>query len=189
MYALRKAPLAVLAALALAVPAAAQVPLPEEPQQQEGLIQALEADGRFSTLVQAIRTAGLEEQLAAEGPYTIFAPTDEAFQNLPEGKLDELTANPEQLKAVLGLHVVSQSLESSAITEESQRVTTLEGSELELTREGETVRVQPAPGPAREVMGEEEAATLETVATVERADWTASNGVIHVIDRVMLPPM
>lgn len=183
MFALRT-PLAVLAAAAFAVPAAAQVEAPQV--QQETLIQALEADGRFATLVEAIRTAGLEESLSGEGPFTIFAPTDEAFASLPEGKLDELKADPAALKAVLTMHVVPQSLAASTITEESQRVTTLEGSELELTREGEVVRVQPAPGAAREVMGAEEAPAA-TVATVERADWTSSNGVIHVIDTVLLP--
>lgn len=185
MFSLRRAPLAALAALAIAVPASAQVEQPVEPQ-QPGLIETLEADGRFGTLVQAIRSAGLEEQLAAEGPYTIFAPTDEAFQALPEGKLDELLANPEQLKSILSGHVVQQSLESTAITEESQRVTTLAGTELEVTREGETIHVQPAPGAAREVMTEEEA-TPETMATVQSTDVAASNGVIHVIDTVLLP--
>ena len=185
MFALRTTPLAVLAIAALALPAAAQVEAPQVTE-QETLVQALEADGQFTQLVEAIRAAGLEEALAGEGPYTIFAPTDAAFAALPEGKLDELKANPEMLKSVLGLHVVQQSVAASTITEEAQRLPTLAGTEIEVVREGETVRVQPAPGPAREVMGEEETAT-PTSATVERADWTASNGTIHVINTVHLP--
>lgn len=183
MSARTRMPLAVLAALAIAVPVSAQVE-EQAPPQQEGLIQALENEGRFSTFVELVRTAGLEESLA-QGEHTIFAPTDEAFQSLPEGRLDELKANPEQLRQVVQSHIVPQSLQSMSITEEAQRVMTLAGTEIEVIREGETIRVQPAPGPAAEMMGEVE--TAATSATVETADLTATGGVIHAIDTVLLP--
>lgn len=179
MYKLQITPLAVLAALALSAPA-------PQPPTQENVLAALESDGNFTTLVSAIRAAGLEEALSAEGPITIFAPTDAAFEKLPEGRVQELLADPATLKSILSLHVVPKAVAGTDITDESMRLTTLAGSDLLVVREDGNVVVQTAPTPAREVMTEEEEAGM-VVATVGRADLSASNGVIHAIDTVLLP--
>jgi uncharacterized surface protein with fasciclin (FAS1) repeats len=125
------------------------------------------AAGSFSTLLAAVRAAGLEETLRGDGPFTVFAPTDEAFAALPEGTVAALLENPEQLRAVLTYHVVPGKVMASDVVG-LDRATTVQGSSLEIrTHEG-----------AVHVGG----------ATVTAVDIAASNGVIHVIDRVLLPP-
>ncbi len=125
------------------------------------------ADGRFATLVTAIEAAGLAETLSGDGPFTIFAPTDQAFAALPEGTLDELLADIPALTNVLLYHVVEgQVMAADVATLES--ADTLLGQPLTITVEGDTVKVNDA----------------QVVVT----DVEASNGVIHVIDTVLLPP-
>jgi uncharacterized surface protein with fasciclin (FAS1) repeats len=194
MIARRTTPFLVLAALAVTVPLAAQDPPPPPPppelqEEQQGIVQALEAQGNFSTFVNAIRTAGLEEQLSGDGQYTVFAPTDEAFAALPEGKLEELMADPEALKELVSLHIVQESLPASSITEEARTVNTLQGSGVEVVREGESVRITSA-GAAQEVIpGQEKPAAAGPSAMVIQPDLaTASNGVIHAVDTVLLAP-
>ena len=121
----------------------------------------------FSTLVAAVEAAGLVETLKGEGPFTVFAPTDEAFAALPEGTLDELLADPEALTAILTYHVVPGSVMSSDLTD-GMTAATVEGGELTFTV-GDTVMVNDA--------------------TVTMPDVAASNGVIHVIDTVLMPEM
>lgn len=120
---------------------------------------------QFTTLVAALKAAGLVETLAGEGPFTVLAPTDAAFAALPEGALDSLLADKAALTRVLTLHVVSGKAMATDVAGLSS-VTTVEGSTLPVST-GDGVAV----GGAK----------------VVKADIEASNGVIHVIDRLILP--
>jgi uncharacterized surface protein with fasciclin (FAS1) repeats len=124
----------------------------------------------FSTLVQAIEAAGLTETLAAAGPYTVFAPTNQAFEALPAGTLDQLLQpeNQETLTQILTYHVLPQGVTAAEIV--AGEVDTVAGSPLTVTVDDATGNVS--------VNG----------ATVVQADIPASNGVIHAIDQVLLPP-
>jgi uncharacterized surface protein with fasciclin (FAS1) repeats len=128
---------------------------------------AVEA-GSFETLVTAVKEAGLVEVLSSEGPFTVFAPTDEAFAKLPAGTLEALLADKEALKAVLTYHVIPGKVMASDVME-AQRV-------QPETVQGETLNVRVADGSVR-----------VDDATVVQPDVEASNGVIHVIDTVVLP--
>ena len=132
---------------------------------------AVEADG-FDTLVQALKAADLVGALKGDGPFTVFAPTDEAFAALPDGQLQSLLKeeNKAQLQAILQYHVVSGKAMASDVT----------GLDAAPTLEGRSVQFQVDDGTVK-VMG-------QNVATVAQADIEASNGVIHVIDTVLLPP-
>ena len=121
--------------------------------------------GSFSTLLTALDAASLTSVLEGEGPFTVFAPTDEAFAALPAGTLEGLLADPDQLAKVLTLHVVSGESDAADVVQLTE-VITVEGSTLMIdTTDGVSV------GGAK----------------VVAADVFASNGVIHVIDRVILP--
>jgi uncharacterized surface protein with fasciclin (FAS1) repeats len=122
----------------------------------------------FKTLATAIKAAGLVDVLSSQGPYTVFAPTDAAFAALPKGKLDMLLKpeNKDKLRKVLAYHVLSGALTAKAI--QTGDVPTVEGDPLSLKLSGSRVMVNNA--------------------TVTAADIPASNGVIHAIDKVMLPP-
>ncbi|WP_416675612.1 fasciclin domain-containing protein [Egbenema bharatensis] len=126
------------------------------------------ASGAFDTLVAALTEAELAEVLAGEGPFTVFAPTDEAFAALPEGTLEQLLLpeNREILIQILTYHVVPGTVTSDQL--ESGEVETVEGSTVNVMVGGEAVMINEA--------------------NVVEADILASNGVIHVIDRVILPP-
>ncbi|MFO1355374.1 MAG: fasciclin domain-containing protein [Gammaproteobacteria bacterium] len=126
------------------------------------------AGGSFKTLVRALQAADLVEALRGKGPYTVFAPTDEAFSALPAGTLENLLKpeNKERLKSVLLYHVVSGRVLSRDIKGEV-RPQTLAGSTLD---------IKPASG-----------GVAVNDATVTSADIMASNGVIHVVDGVLLP--
>jgi uncharacterized surface protein with fasciclin (FAS1) repeats len=126
---------------------------------------AVEA-GSFTTLAKALEAADLVDVLKGEGPYTVFAPTDEAFAKLPEGALNNLLANPDKLKQVLLLHVVPGKVMASDVVK-LQSAKTAEGSELSIQVRSNSVMVNGS--------------------NVTKADIVASNGVIHVIDRVILP--
>lgn len=123
----------------------------------------------LSTLVTAVQAAGLVETLQGDGPFTVFAPTDEAFEALPAGTLENLLKpeNKEQLASVLTYHVVSGEVMSSDLSD-GMTPGTVEGSTVEVSIDGETVMINDA--------------------TVVAADVEASNGVVHVIDKVILPP-
>jgi uncharacterized surface protein with fasciclin (FAS1) repeats len=123
--------------------------------------------GGFSTLVKAVRAAGLVETLKGPGPFTVFAPTDEAFAKLPAGTLDAVLADKQKLTAILTYHVVpGKVLAKDVAGLHGQAVKTVQGGELTVdTSAG--VRVG--------------------AATVVRPDVAASNGVIHVIDTVLIP--
>jgi len=121
----------------------------------------------FSTLVAAIEAAGLVETLQGDGPFTVFAPTDDAFAALPAGLLEKLLLpeNVEVLKAILTYHVVAGQVLSADVT--AGDVATVEGSTIAIATDGGVT-----------VNG----------ANVVSVDVMASNGVIHVIDQVIVPP-
>lgn len=121
---------------------------------------------QFSTLVTALTEAGLVETLQGEGPFTVFAPTNDAFDALPEGTLESLLADKEQLSAVLTYHVLPGKVMSGDIAGKTLMPETVQGS---------TVSIDATDG-----------VTIDG-ATVIKADINASNGVIHVIDQVITP--
>jgi uncharacterized surface protein with fasciclin (FAS1) repeats len=123
------------------------------------------AAGDFTTLVKAVQAAGLVETLKSDGPFTVFAPTDAAFAKLPAGTLESLLANPDKLRAVLTYHVVPGRVLAADVTKLSSAKTV----------QGQDVRISTAGGV--KVDG----------ANVVKTDILTSNGVIHVIDSVILP--
>lgn len=128
---------------------------------------AVEADD-FNTLATALTEAGLIETLKGEGPFTVFAPTDEAFANLPDGALDDLLANPDQLSNVLLYHVVpGKVMAEDVLSLDGESVETASGENISIRIEGDSVYINDS---------------LVTTTDIE-----ASNGVIHVIDSVLLP--
>jgi len=124
--------------------------------------------GSFNTLVAAVQAAGLVDTLKGDGPYTVFAPTDEAFAKLPEGTVEDLLKpeNKDKLVSILTYHVVSGKVMSSDVVELSE-AETVQGDKLNISLKDEVVMVNNA--------------------KVVKADIIASNGVIHVIDTVVLP--
>jgi len=121
--------------------------------------------GQFKTLVKAVQEAGLVDTLKGQGPFTVFAPTDEAFAKLPPGTLEALLNNKEKLAQVLTYHVVAGKLKSGDV--KPGEVKTVEGQSVRVRTQGGTVMVNNA--------------------KVIKTDIMASNGVIHVIDTVLLP--
>ena len=129
------------------------------------LVDVAVAAGNFETLVAAVKAAELAETLTGEGPYTVFAPTDEAFAKIPQDKLDALLADKDALTVVLTYHVVPGKLMAADVVELNS-ATTVQGSTISIdTSDG--VKVNGA----------------NVIAT----DIEASNGVIHVIDTVLIP--
>jgi uncharacterized surface protein with fasciclin (FAS1) repeats len=131
----------------------------------QDLVQTAVAAGSFNTLVTAVQAAGLEQTLATGGPFTIFAPTDAAFAALPADTLDALLQDPDALKDILLYHVVSGEVLASQVVNLTT-ATTLQGGTLTIDATS-GVRVNDA--------------------TVVQTDVLASNGVIHVIDKVLIP--
>jgi uncharacterized surface protein with fasciclin (FAS1) repeats len=156
----------VLAGAVLSVsPLAAQQPAPKAGHTDHNIVAVAEKAGTFKTLLAALDAAGLDETLKGTGPFTVFAPTDAAFAKLPAGTVEALLADVPKLKQVLLHHVAQGKVLSTAVVK-LDKVKTLEGPELKINaRDG--VRVG--------------------AATVVKADVAASNGVIHVIDTVLLP--
>ena len=132
------------------------------------------AAGSFTTLATALEAAGLVETLKGDGPFTVFAPTDDAFAKLPSGTLDTLLADPKgDLSQILTYHVVPGKVMAADVVKlDGQKVKTVQGGELTVGVDGDTVTLTDATG--------------ETV-TVTQTDVEATNGVIHVIDGVLLP--
>lgn len=138
------------------------------PAEPKDIVEIAAAAGSFETLVAAVKAAGLVETLQGEGPFTVFAPSDEAFAKLPAGTLESLLKpeNREQLRAVLTYHVVPGRLMSAEVVKR-ERAGTVLGEEVEFSVKDGT-------------------AMIEDARIVEK-DIVASNGVIHVIDSVILP--
>jgi uncharacterized surface protein with fasciclin (FAS1) repeats len=136
----------------------------------DDIVDVAVANGNFNTLAAALKAAGLVFVLKGEGPFTVFAPTDEAFAKLPEGTVESLLRpeNIEQLKAVLTYHVVSGKVMAQDVIKLST-ATTVNGADVKISIVDKAVK-------------------LNGDSTVVMPDVNASNGVIHVIDTVILPP-
>jgi len=136
--------------------------------QKKDIVDLAAGNKNLTTLVTAVKAAGLVETLKSEGPFTVFAPTNEAFANLPEGTLEMLLKpeNKDALTKVLTYHVIPAKVMS----------TDLKSGMKAKTAEGEEIMVDLSKG------------VMINDATVRKADIKATNGVVHVIDKVILPP-
>lgn len=132
----------------------------------KNIVETALAAGNFNTLAKALTEAGLVGELQKEGPFTVFAPTDEAFSKLPKGTLENLLKDKETLKKVLLYHVVSGKVMASDVVN-LKSATTLEGDDVKIKTVDGNVMINNA--------------------KVIKADVGASNGVIHVIDTVLIP--
>jgi uncharacterized surface protein with fasciclin (FAS1) repeats len=155
--------IALAATTALALPAFAA-------GHSKNIVETAAEAGTFETLLAAAEAAGLVETLTGEGPFTVFAPTDEAFAALPEGTVDNLLMeeNQQQLADILLYHVVPGAVMSTDLED---------GMMADTALEGETVEISLSDG------------VMVDGANVVTADIEASNGVIHVIDAVIMPGM
>lgn len=135
----------------------------------QDIVETAVAAGDFKTLTAALGAAGLVDTLKGPGPFTVFAPTDEAFAKLPDGTVENLLKpeNKKQLVAILTYHVVPGKVMAADVVKLDE-AKTVNGEMLSITSEGGNVMINDA--------------------KVTAADISASNGVIHVIDRVILPP-
>jgi uncharacterized surface protein with fasciclin (FAS1) repeats len=122
--------------------------------------------GSFNTLVAAVKAAGLVDTLQGPGPFTVFAPTDDAFAKLPAGTVDSLLKDIPQLKKILTYHVVSGKVTAADVVKLTS-ANTVEGSSVKIDASNGSVKVNDA--------------------TVVTPDVAADNGVIHVIDSVLIP--
>nr|WP_290884791.1 fasciclin domain-containing protein [Arenimonas sp.] len=132
------------------------------------IVDVAASNADFETLVAAVKAAGLVETLSGEGPFTVFAPTDDAFAKLPAGTLENLLKpeNKDQLVAILTYHVVAGKVTAADVVK-LDTATTVNGAAADVTVSGSTVKIDEA--------------------TVTATDIKASNGIIHVIDTVILP--
>jgi transforming growth factor-beta-induced protein len=147
-------------------PEATAMPEVEEPM-ADTIVDVASQDGRFTTLVAALQSADLADTLKGEGPFTVFAPTDDAFAKLPAGTVDALLADKPSLTNILLYHVVAGQFMASDVVGLNS-ATTLQGEDVSITVDGDIVTINDA----------------QVIIT----DIQASNGVIHVIDTVLLPP-
>lgn len=135
----------------------------------DDIVDTAKSTGTFKTLTAALDAAGKTEMLKEKGPYTVFAPSDEAFAQLPKGTVEELLKpeNKAKLGKILAYHVIEGKAVMAADVK-AMKAKTANGSELDIKVSGDTVTVNDA--------------------KVVKADVKASNGVIHVIDKVLMPP-
>ncbi len=119
----------------------------------------------LSTLSKLVGDAGLTDTLKGQGPFTVFAPTDEAFKSVPAKTLEDIAKDPARLKAVLTYHVVAGKTMAADVKNSS--VKTVNGAQVALSKAGDFVTIEDA--------------------AVQTLDVSATNGVIHVIDRVLIP--
>lgn len=134
-------------------------------EMSQDLVDVAVGAGSFETLVAAVKAAGLVDVLKSKGPYTVFAPTDEAFAKLPEGTVEALLQDKDKLASILTYHVVPGKLMAADVT----------GLSKAKTVQGQDIRIQTGKG------------VMVNQANVIQTDIAASNGVIHVIDSVILP--
>ena len=155
---IKRSVIAAVAALAFASPATAA-----------DIVDTAVKSGQFNTLATALKAAGLVDTLKAPGPFTVFAPTDDAFKKLPEGAVENLLKpeNKAELVKVLTYHVVPGKVMSTSLSGKKTEVKTVEGEMLEIDASSKGVMVDNA--------------------KVVSADIVADNGVIHVIDTVLMP--
>lgn len=130
------------------------------------LAETLSRAPQLSTFNRLVAEAGMSDELRAAGPLTVFAPSDEAFKAVPAKTLEALVADKAQLKAVLNYHIVAGKLAAADVRNSNQK--TLQGGTIALSRAGDFVTVEEA--------------------MVQQADINATNGVAHVLDRVLMPP-
>jgi uncharacterized surface protein with fasciclin (FAS1) repeats len=144
----------------------------DEPATDATIVDIAASNPEFSTLVTAVKAAGLAETLAGPGPFTVFAPTNDAFAKLPAGTVETLLepANKDQLTSILTYHVVPAELMAADVT--AGDVKTVNGAKFTVSTDGGVVITDGNGGSAK----------------VVKTDIVASNGVIHVIDAVLLPP-
>ena len=135
--------------------------------QPKDIVDTAVAAGSFKTLAKLLTDADLIGVMKGPGPYTVFAPTDEAFAKLPPGTLEKLLADKEQLTRILTYHVVSGDVQAAEVVKLTS-AKTVEGADVKITVKGNGVMVNQA--------------------HVVKTDIETSNGVIHVIDAVLLPP-
>jgi uncharacterized surface protein with fasciclin (FAS1) repeats len=128
--------------------------------------------GNFKTLVTAVQAAGLVETLKSSGPFTVFAPTDDAFAKLPQGTVDSLLKDIPRLKSILTYHVVAGKVTSADVVK----------LKTAKTVEGEDVKIDAATWHGHKMPKVND-------AQIVKADIMVDNGVIHVIDKVLMPPM
>lgn len=136
------------------------------PQQTMNVVETAQANGNFTTLLKAAEVAGLVDELSTL-EITVLAPTDAAFAKVPKATLDSLLANPEQLAEVLKYHVILGKVPSTEVVK-ATAVPTLQGKSVNVKVDGQKVMINDA--------------------TVTTTDIDTSNGIIHVIDTVLLPP-
>lgn len=154
--------LAVFALLALASPAFAA---------EKDIVDTAVGAEKFKTLVAAVKAAGLVDTLKGDGPFTVLAPTDEAFEKLPAGTVESLLKpeNKDKLIAILTYHVIpSKAMAADVVKLDGKAVKTVEGGTVKVEVDGKTVMINDA--------------------KVTKTDIACSNGVIHVIDTVLMPP-
>lgn len=157
-----------LSKLALAlILATAVAPFARLTAAEKDIVDTAVAAGKFNTLVTAVKAAGLVDTLKGKGPFTVFAPTDEAFAKVPKETLDALLKDKEALTKVLTYHVVPGKVMAKDVVK-------LDSAK---TAQGESVSIHAADGSVK-----------INDAKVIKADIECSNGVIHVIDTVLLPP-
>jgi uncharacterized surface protein with fasciclin (FAS1) repeats len=156
-----------LLALAAVVAGVAAGSAPARPRAEANIVQTAVAAGQFKTLAKLLTRAGLVGALQQPGPYTVFAPTDAAFKKVPKKTLNALLHNKAKLKAVLLYHVVSGKVTATDVVKLSS-AKTLNGKNVRIRVSGMNVFVNSA--------------------KVTKADVMATNGVIHVINRVLIPP-
>jgi len=158
-----------IAILALAIVfGVAAMPASANVNADKDIVDTAVAAGSFNTLVTAVKEAGLVETLKGSGPFTVFAPTDEAFAKIPKEKLEALLKNKEALKKVLLYHVVAGNVMAKDVVK-LKAAKTVEGSSVKVTVKGGKVMIDNA--------------------NVVKTDIACTNGVIHVLDTVLMPKM
>ncbi len=153
---------------------AAPSPSPSESMATADIVDTAVAAGNFTTLAAALQAAGLVDTLKGDGPFTVFAPTDDAFAKLPAGTVDTLLKDPKgDLTQILTYHVVPGKVMAADVVKlDGQKVKTVQGGELTIGVDGDKVTLTDATG---------------NTVNVTMTDVEASNGVIHVIDGVLMP--
>lgn len=144
------------------------------------IVEVAAGNENFSTLVAAVKAANLVETLSGDGPFTVFAPTNDAFAKLPKGTVDMLLMpeNVEKLKSILTYHVISGKFDAATVIDaiktnnNKYTVTTVQGDKIDLSLKDDKVMLTDATG---------------AMATVVMPDVEASNGIIHAIDAVVMP--
>lgn len=156
--------------LAICAAAALSFGLSARAAQAQDIVDVAAGNPEFSTLVAAVKAAGLVDTLKGAGPFTVFAPTNAAFAKIPKAKLDALLKDKAALTKILTYHVIPGKVMAADVVKlkNGTKVKTVEGSTI-------TVKVKPG--------------VMVNNAKVIKTDVSASNGVIHVIDTVIMPPM